>query len=146
VLYNNLFRSVNPNFLQQTPQVSSSAKKLKFKPLTSSAPKTANGATPKSTTKKDSASKPSKSKPKKSTTNGTAEKAAPATPKEPELSPEEKRVKKEVSLYANYLIKNRRLIEFVEGDPFLETQTAEGPLDQRSATKRGGDEADVRIY
>jgi hypothetical protein len=89
--------------------VSSSAKKLKFKPLTSSTSKTANGATPKSTSKKDSASKPSKSKPKKSTTNGTAEKAAPATPKEPELSPEEKRLKKEVSLHADCPIENQKL-------------------------------------
>jgi hypothetical protein len=85
-----------PNLGYQTPQASSSAKKLKFKPLTSSTPKTTNGATPKSTGKKDSASKPSKSKSKKSATNGMADKAPP-TPKEPELSPEEKRLKKEAS-------------------------------------------------
>ncbi len=89
------FSSTN---IHQTPQGTSSAKKLKFKPITTSTTKTANGATPKSTAKKDSAAKPSKSKPKKSATNGSAEKAD-AAPKEPELSPEEKRQKKEVSAH-----------------------------------------------
>ncbi len=145
MFYDALHLVCNPDFPQQTPQVSSSAKKLKFKPLTSSTPKAANGATPKSTSKKDSASKQSKSKPKKSATNGTAEKAAPATPKEPELTPEEKRVKKEVSLHTKYPIEEQAE-SIVEGDSFLETQAAEGPLNQGSATQRRGDEADVRIY
>jgi hypothetical protein len=75
-------------------------KKPKFKPITGSTPKTANGnATPKSTAKKEqSAPKSSKSKGKKSATNGTDENGEGSTPKnEPEPTPEEKKAKKEVS-------------------------------------------------
>jgi len=73
------------------PQRSDSVKKPKIK-LTS-APKNANGAaTPKSS--KENASKPSKSKPRKSTKSSDSRVENDA-PKEPELSPEEKRARKE---------------------------------------------------
>jgi hypothetical protein len=84
----------------QTPQASG-AKKLKFKPLTNSTPKPANGTTPKSSAK-DSTTKTPKSKSKKAAANGNAKEEAPVTPKEPELTPEEKHAKKEASLRLPY--------------------------------------------
>jgi hypothetical protein len=72
---------------------------LKLK-LTST-PKTPNGnATPKSSKKDQSAAKSTKPKSKKAATNGTAAAAEAApSPKEPELTAEEKLAKKEVSIH-----------------------------------------------
>ncbi|KAM0280725.1 hypothetical protein ACHAQH_003895 [Verticillium albo-atrum] len=76
-----------------TPQRSESAKKPKIKLTTSSTPKTTNGtATPKSV--KESAAKPAKNT--KSKKEGAEKKAEKDTPKEPELSVEEKHQRKEV--------------------------------------------------
>ncbi|KAI9745229.1 MAG: hypothetical protein M1818_001507 [Claussenomyces sp. TS43310] len=70
-----------------TPQRAESAKKPKIK--LNATPKSSNGtATPKPSAKKD----PKPKKAKKAATNGEA---VPAAPKEPELTPEEKRLKKE---------------------------------------------------
>lgn len=72
----------------QTPQRSDSVKKPKIKLTSSSAPKTADGTTPKSG-KDVNAAKP---KPKRS----AEEKKVVEAPKEPELTPEEKHARKEV--------------------------------------------------
>ncbi|RBQ84237.1 hypothetical protein VDGD_04190 [Verticillium dahliae] len=75
-----------------TPQRSDSAKKPKIKLTTSSTPKATNGtSTPKAA--KESAAKPAKTKSKK---DGAEKKAEKETPKEPELSAEEKHQRKEV--------------------------------------------------
>ncbi|KAM9882650.1 PWWP domain-containing protein [Verticillium dahliae] len=74
-----------------TPQRSDSAKKPKIKLTTSSTPKATNGtSTPKAA--KESAAKPAKTKSKK---DGAEKKAEKETPKEPELSAEEKHQRKE---------------------------------------------------
>ncbi|KAL2256827.1 hypothetical protein VTK26DRAFT_1062 [Humicola hyalothermophila] len=77
----------------ETPQRSDSVKKPKIKLTTSSTPKTANGAT--STPKSGKASEPkgAKSKSKKADEKKAEEKVS--TPKEPELSPEDRRARKE---------------------------------------------------
>jgi hypothetical protein len=83
----------------QTPQRTDSVKKPKIKLNTSSTPKTANGVpTPKSA-KEPSASKPAKPKTKKVPKDGEDKKAEKeiVAAKEPELSAEEKHVRKEVS-------------------------------------------------
>lgn len=86
----------------QTPQRSESVKKPKIKLTTNSTPKTTNGAasTPKSSKPKDD-SKPTKSKSKKATKD-TAENLEKevATPKEPELTADEKHQRKEVRMYS----------------------------------------------
>jgi hypothetical protein len=78
----------------QTPQRADSVKKPKIKLTTSATPKAANGATatPKSTKTADS--KSSKAKSKKKDADEKAEKES--TPKEPELSAEDKHIRKEV--------------------------------------------------
>lgn len=80
----------------QTPQRSDSVKKPKIKLTTSATPKAANGAasTPKSTKATETKGAKSKSK-KKDADEKMAEKES-ATPKEPELSAEDKHVRKEV--------------------------------------------------
>jgi hypothetical protein len=79
----------------QTPQRADSVKKPKIKLTTSATPKAANGATatPKST-KQAAESKSSKAKSKKKDADEKAEKES--TPKEPELSAEDKHIRKEV--------------------------------------------------
>ena len=85
----------------QTPQRSDSVKKPKIKLTTSATPKVANGATstPKSTKAADSKSAKSKNK-KKDADEAKVEKEASA-PKEPELSPEDRRVRKQVRRLAH---------------------------------------------
>jgi hypothetical protein len=78
-------------------------KKPKIKLTTT--PKVANGSdAPKSTTKKETKAKTPKAK--KATNSETNGDAKPA-PKEPELSEEEKRQKKEVSIHHALLINER---------------------------------------
>ena len=79
----------------QTPQRADSVKKPKIKLTTSATPKAANGgtSTPKSTKAADSKSSKAKSK-KKDADEKKSEKES--TPKEPELSAEDKHVRKEV--------------------------------------------------
>jgi hypothetical protein len=62
--------------------------------LTSTLKATNGDSTPKSA--KDSAAKATKTKPKKATPKAKETPEVVATPKEPELTPEEKRIKKEV--------------------------------------------------
>lgn len=80
----------------QTPQRADSVKKPKIKLTTSATPKAANGATatPKSTKTAESKSTKSKSKKKDAADDKKAEKES--TPKEPELSAEDKHTRKEV--------------------------------------------------
>jgi hypothetical protein len=80
----------------QTPQRSESVKKPKIKLTGTSTPKTANGV--QSTPAKDSA-KPSKAKAKSSKAGKEADskkEKEPVAPKEPELTPEDRRARKEV--------------------------------------------------
>lgn len=83
---------------QETPQRSESVKKPKIKLTTNSTPKTANGAAAAPKAAKPAAeAKAAKAKPTKKTkeTEEKKEKEA-ATPKEQELTPEEKHARKEV--------------------------------------------------
>ena len=86
----------------QTPQRSESVKKPKIKLTTNSTPKPANGTTPTpSKAAKSVADKTAKAKAKKpkETEEKKVVEEKVATPKEPELSPEEKHVRKEVSTF-----------------------------------------------
>jgi len=83
--------------LMETPQRADSVKKPKTT-IKLNTPKTNGTATPKSS--KDSAAKSSKLKTKKATPKVAATPEVVA-PKEPELTPEEKRVKKE-ACFAHY--------------------------------------------
>ncbi|EGY22752.1 PWWP domain-containing protein [Verticillium dahliae VdLs.17] len=106
-----------------TPQRSDSAKKPKIKLTTSSTPKATNGtSTPKAA--KESAAKPAKTKSKK---DGAEKKAEKETPKEPELSAEEKHQRKE-----------REVL-------FLRHKLQKGLLTREQIPQGGRDEDDVRV-
>jgi hypothetical protein len=100
-------------------------KKPKIKLHTNSTPKAANGttATPKSA---KTSSDPKSAKSKKKAKDSEKKREKEATPKEPELSPEEKHARKEVSSesWRSYFT---RLTPCAEGSSFLAPQTAKGP-------------------
>ena len=101
-------------------------KKPKIKLTTSSTPKTANGAaaTPKSSKAAESKSAKSKSKKAKEADEAKAE----AAPKEPELSAEDKRARKEVRLSFT-LNEEHLLTRPTEGGPVPPAQAPEGSPD-----------------
>jgi hypothetical protein len=102
---------------RQTPARSDSVKKPKIKLTSSATPKVANGATstPKST--KATEPKSAKSKPKKAKEAEEKVEKEDLTPKEPELSPEDRRARKEVLLTGSLCIVLVRIKQWLTYSP-----------------------------
>lgn len=105
--------------MSQTPQRTDSVKKPKIK--INNTPKANGTDTPKASAKKES--KPKASKPKKA--NGTTNGDGSATPKEPALTEQQKREKKEASL-SHETRKPLLTYTCTEGDSFPTTQAPKG--------------------
>lgn len=105
-------------------------------------PKNTNGTATLKSANDQSAAKSTKSKPKKVAAK-VKETVEPVAPKEPELSAEEKRVKKEVCKSGDVVQDYSDFFE--ERDPLSATQAPEGSSDSGSRAKRRGDEADVGV-
>lgn len=131
--------------LLQTPHRAESVKKPKIKLTNNSTPKASNGVDSPSTKDSSKAVKV-KAKPAKGGKEKTdSKKKEPAAPKEPELSPEEKRLRKEVRQFGHIAIASIYADYFTEGDTVLATSTSEGPIAPRPRAKGRGDEVHVGI-
>jgi hypothetical protein len=101
-------------------------------------PKAANGASTPKSAKDSSAAKAVKPKTKKAKSKEANE---AVVPKEPELTPEEKRLKKEVSPFCDL---SSRLSNIILERNFVPApQAPEGPFAQRPRAQSGRYEADV---